>query len=1197
MQAEILIVPTSATLDMLKASAQQLAQTFVQSGITVYQEISICPDRKRLQHAVSNALNRSEIVVTLGGMGRESRFLTKQVLSEGLGLPLQHSQETLTAIREFYSRTGIAGGPDDVTLASLPAGCHPLIPYYGIIPGCIIASPKQYIVMLPENQQEIMPMVTRQVMPILSRSGLSVTSTHEINTYGATEEQVQHLILDLMGTTNPVVTTRKQGNQVIVKVVATGANSDQATSLSSPVLRIIASRLGDYAYGLDVSSMQQALAQKLYRKGITVSIAENGTAGLGARMLSQENRDVVGLAVQADGRNEMVHRLGMVNKHIKRRGEISEYVAVAMADSVRRKGESPLGAGVTATTTDEKGNPTAYIAVCDNKNVYVKKIVIDEPGNGDKTAMTHAITERLFNMIRLVVDYYPEPIAGSVALDRVLSGRVTVTDKDSYQSGMEYNVLEEEKPKKDKKGRGDKVRKFILIIAILVFLGGAGRLALYQYQSVRAGELRDNLTEVYDQTGITGLRSLNADTVAFISMEGTEMRYPVVQAVDNDYYLRRDFNGNNHNHGIPFMDYRCDPKKPSDNLIIYGHNMRDGQIFGELLKYKDVEFYKENPIIELDTVKKNGEYKVFAIFITSAEPSHFSDGQVFEYHNFINSPSAEEFNQFITQVKYRSLLNLPVDVQPGDELLTLSTCDYDFSDSRFVVMARRVRTGESSNVEVELAQKNQTPLYPDVWYNTYGGTKPNVDASGYSVPETAKINPFNLGFNQNIQLSTMSATISPEKLLDIQMIRGEGLERMVELELAALEKDEQTLEDKAEAEKQAEDKAEKEKAEQAEKEAKAKEEAEKKEQAKKAEELTLTYLSQVKTETKSAEKHLDSANGATSKTDVTKYATASRASANKAASITTTARTSAQTAGTQTAVDAFNEALSLSKDAKAFATQAETIAKEYEEEYYNNDSTSLKIRSAASYDPDDNLEIISRIVQQEVGSSFHTEAIKAQAVATYTFILEANSKGQTPTMPMASKADSKVTSAVSAVLGEAVYYNGRYAFTPYHATSAGSTTTSGSVWGGSYPYLVSVDSYVDESARGYKYTTTMSASEVEDRLYSRLGIDVSGDPSSWFEILSHEDGGYNGRMSVCGETKSKKTGSVLTGRLIRETVLNIRSACFEVDYSSSRDSFSFTTYGYGHGVGMSQTGANGYANKGWSYKDILQHYYSGTTVK
>ena len=242
-------------------------------------------------------------------------------------------------------------------------------------------------------------------------------------------------------------------------------------------------------------------------------------------------------------------------------------------------------------------------------------------------------------------------------------------------------------------------------------------------------------------------------------------------------------------------------------------------------------------------------------------------------------------------------------------------------------------------------------------------------------------------------------------------------------------------------------------------------------------------------------------------------------------------------------------------------------------------------------------EIVSRITQIEVGPGFHPEAIRAQAVAAYSFVRYFNDQGQAASVLLAPRADPLVERLVAEVLGQAVYFNGRIAFTPYHATSAGRTNSSRDVWGGHYPYLIPVDSSVDRGVPGFERRQYFTLQQMFERLDSQLGFRPFGNPDSWFQTISYTEGGYIRYMSIDGRTTNQRTGARITGRMIRENVLNLRSASFTVEFDQASERFVFTTFGHGHGVGMSQTGANVKAQQGWSYVQILEHYFPGTTVR
>lgn len=250
------------------------------------------------------------------------------------------------------------------------------------------------------------------------------------------------------------------------------------------------------------------------------------------------------------------------------------------------------------------------------------------------------------------------------------------------------------------------------------------------------------------------------------------------------------------------------------------------------------------------------------------------------------------------------------------------------------------------------------------------------------------------------------------------------------------------------------------------------------------------------------------------------------------------------------------------------------------------------------------LDIISRITQNEVGHTFAPEAIKAQAVASYTYVKFCNEYGTYPSVGLASTVSDSVSVLVGSVIGKAIYYNDSLIQAVYSASSAGYTASSKSVWGTDYPYLVSRFCDLDKSYDpNYGREVRYSSDDIKNRVLENTGIGLSGDPSGWLSVEDRVDGNYVAQMSVGGYhsyTASDGESVKLTGRVFREKIMGfeLRSSAFDVEYDADSDEFVFTTYGYGHGVGMSQNGANALATYlGYDYKDILTYYYQGTEVK
>lgn len=237
------------------------------------------------------------------------------------------------------------------------------------------------------------------------------------------------------------------------------------------------------------------------------------------------------------------------------------------------------------------------------------------------------------------------------------------------------------------------------------------------------------------------------------------------------------------------------------------------------------------------------------------------------------------------------------------------------------------------------------------------------------------------------------------------------------------------------------------------------------------------------------------------------------------------------------------------------------------------------------------------VVSSEMPASFNLEALKAQSVLARTYALKAKQTGKklTDTVSTQSYIDmdqmknkwgnsfntyyNKIKNAVENTNGEYLSYNGNYIEALYHSTNNGKTESSLDVFGNYYPYLISVSSEYDKNASSYLRTINMPL----DTISNKLGLNLNND--SVISILSYTDGGNIKKINI--------NENNFSGKKVRE-LLGLRSADFDI--SISDNNANITTRGYGHGVGMSQYGANGMANAGYGYKDILSHYYPGTTL-
>ncbi len=258
------------------------------------------------------------------------------------------------------------------------------------------------------------------------------------------------------------------------------------------------------------------------------------------------------------------------------------------------------------------------------------------------------------------------------------------------------------------------VIKIMMIVCLLSALGCGGYLAYYYYGSFKSEKdvamlrgmigredkeeaaQQENVPEMVMADGIMiqkkfeKLYQANHDFAGWITIEDTNIDYPVMYTPDDsergEYYIHRDFEGSYSAAGLPFIDAHCRIDTPTDNLIVYGHNMNSGKMFHDILKYEDKDFYEKHKTFSFDTIYEDGTYEVVAMFYGQLLDE---SSEAFKYYEFVNAGGEEEFMDFVEHVKKMSISDTGVDVEYGDKLITLSTCAYHVKDGRFAVIAKK----------------------------------------------------------------------------------------------------------------------------------------------------------------------------------------------------------------------------------------------------------------------------------------------------------------------------------------------------------------------------------------------------------------------------------------------------------------------------------------------------------------------------
>lgn len=285
------------------------------------------------------------------------------------------------------------------------------------------------------------------------------------------------------------------------------------------------------------------------------------------------------------------------------------------------------------------------------------------------------------------------------------------TEPQFNEAEMEL-IVEEELKKQEKR------RKFLVVCCSMIAIACLGYFGIYNWYNYRTADNYKQLSALKEKEPVSGqdqapvihytadegqrtpppvldeyknLLNKNKRLIGWVKIDDTNIDYPVMQTTDNEYYLDHNLNQEYDKNGSIFMDKDCDVLKPSTNFILYGHHMKSGQMFGSLSSYSDQSYYEKHPYIQFDTIYEKGLYEIMYVFRSRV---YSEDEIVFKYYQFIDAQSEQEFDSYMNDMADMSLYDTGVTASFGDQLLTLSTCDYQEKNGRFVVVAKKVTTKE-----------------------------------------------------------------------------------------------------------------------------------------------------------------------------------------------------------------------------------------------------------------------------------------------------------------------------------------------------------------------------------------------------------------------------------------------------------------------------------------------------------------------
>ena len=752
-----------------KNSSQLLASAYMEKELRL---LGITPSVLSVS-GEAQMVSAFQRVLLLGGLvlapatgnAAIDRLLTEQI-AKVCGVPMEANEKVFQQIAE----RNVKLTRDEVAqLSTLPQGAQVYALQDSTYPAFQLDGENIHAILLPADPVEQSGVFLNTVFPTFAQQKKYPCESHTLRVMDLSLTEVEGALKDVLTSENPCVAVYPGKEESVVRVSVRANDPQQAASACQTATKTVLERLGSYVYGVDVPNIERALLQRLEKQGLNLAVMESGSNRRAEkRLVKCKKADSVELSFPQPS-----------PELTKAYGPVSQQGANAMAAAV--SDGKTIALSIAMPTAKEKA-ASAFVAASFSGHTLSKEI----PISGFKTVqqLADACVSQALNLARKFADAHPALPKGAVAAAAAMSGSAAPLKRSASEEGEKKQSL----PKRILSGilpqkadsKSEKMRKVGILFCLCVFCGSMAYLMNHHQQGVNAQKTNDEFTNLLEQAAQGNLDgfevdeealaqvapevldkykpfvAINDDMQGWINIEGTNINYPVVQARDNEYYHRLNFKEEYDYYGIPYLDYECsiDVDDVSDNLIIYGHNIgNDGLMFNPISYYKELAFYKEHPIVRFDSIYKEQQYKIFGVMIVNADPAQ-DNGNIFKYWTEVDFDDEDDFNAYVDEVRRRSMWDIPVDVQPGDKLLTVSTCTYVFRpEARIVVVARALREGEEATVDTASAVQNQDCYFPQAYYDAlkeqakYGKVK-SIEIQGGDT--------FELEVGQTLQLTAVT---------------------------------------------------------------------------------------------------------------------------------------------------------------------------------------------------------------------------------------------------------------------------------------------------------------------------------------------------------------------------------------------------------------------------------------------------------
>ncbi len=391
---------------IVDTNAAYIARVLSELGITLYRRSTVGDNRDRLLAALKLALDESDLVITIGGLGPTMDDITRDGLATAFGDTLVRSEEIAARLDTFFRSRGMAVLESNLRQAMVPTDGRAIDNPNGTAPGLLFEKGGKIGIALPGPPNEFIPMVDNEVAPYLRRvtGDTGTIRSRTLRVAGIGESAVEDRVKDLMHDSNPSIAPYAKVGEVHLRVTAKADTAEQALALVAERAALVRERLGDAIYGEDEVSLEQTVVDLLATRGKTVSTAESCTGGLVAQRIT----DVAGSSavfiggVVAYSNVVKTNFVGVPEEMLAHAGAVSSEVGKALAEGARAMFGTDYGIGSTGIAgpgggTPEKPVGLVYIAVAYEGGCDVERANFI----GSRQIVRHRASQTALNMLRL----------------------------------------------------------------------------------------------------------------------------------------------------------------------------------------------------------------------------------------------------------------------------------------------------------------------------------------------------------------------------------------------------------------------------------------------------------------------------------------------------------------------------------------------------------------------------------------------------------------------------------------------------------------------------------------------------------------------------------------------------------------------------------------------------------------------------